>query len=159
MSNIIIWIFLYVPLILFAAILSFYAFIYLITYIIYPTLSRIIFEFSFALSNSKRFWKLAIFGVFASLIIVGLYLLIKFLFLNKLENIFINIPVLNIIFKVFSAFIYLIIFAIFITVIISPKKDLLQRILILIKDFCIVFFIIGIIAIAAKLNNKISINI
>lgn len=159
MSNIFIWIFLYVPLILFAALLFFHAFIYSLTFIIIPALSRIIFELGFALKNSRRFWKLAVFGLFASLIIVGLYLLIKFLFLKKLENIFINIPVLNIIFKVFSAFIYLIIFAIFITVIISPKKDLLQRVFILIKDFCIVFFIIGIIAIAAKLNNNISINI
>lgn len=159
MSNIIIWIFLYVPLILFAAILSFYAFIYLITNIIYPTLSRIKFELFFAISSSKRFYLLAILGLFALLIIIGLYLLVYFLFLKKLENIFNNIPILNIIFKVFSAFIYLIIFAIFITVIISPKKDLLQRIFILIKDFCIVFFIIGTIAIAAKLSNKITINI
>lgn len=159
MSNIITWIFLYVPLILFAAILSFYAFVYLITNIIYPGLSRIKFELFFAAKNSRRFVILFVLGIISLLIIIGIYLFIYFLFLKKLENIFINIPVLNIIFKVFSAFIYLLIFAIFITVIISPKQKLLQRIFILIKDFCIVFFIIGTIAIIAKLNNKITINI
>jgi hypothetical protein len=160
MSNAIIWIFIYIPLIIFASLLFLYFLFYLFSYKIIPLLSRLYYEISWAiLKSNDRFKKLIAFGVLCIFIIIIGFLLIEFLLLKNLKKKMANIPILKDYFKFFSIFIYLILFSIFITITLSPKKDLFMKIFTIIKDFFIVFFIIFIILFLFKLNNNLTINI
>lgn len=160
MSNVIIWIFIYIPLIIFATLLFLYLLSYLIAYKIYPFIAKLYYELSYSiLVDGNRIRNLLFIGFIALCLIVGIYLSIYYLLIKKIQNKMNKIPILKDYFILVSIFIYLILFSIFITIILSPKKDIFMKIFTIIKDFFIIFFIIFIILFLIKLNNKLTINI
>ena len=160
MSNAIIWLFIYIPLIIIGFLLFLYLLYSFLTKYFYPWASNSYYKISYWLINgNKRPVKLIGFGFICLLIIIGIYLLIHFFLLIKITKKMESIYILKDYLIYFYVFIYLIILSIFITVILSPKKDLYMKIPIIIKDFSIVFFIIFIIAFLINLNNKLTIGI